>query len=144
MIARLEQGLQHASCVDFQGKGVLILGESGSGKSTLALSCIGLGAVLVGDDYVDLLIQDRRIIAKKPPNISDLIEVPGVGILNCECIDSTKLVLAVDLSQSEADRLPPTRHIALQNCEIPLIYGGNIPYLHSVIIQFLKAGRANV
>lgn len=136
--------MKHASCVDFDGKGVLILGASGSGKSSLALACMSLGARLVGDDYVELSVEADGVYANSPPNIAGLIEVPKVGILNCDHIQQTKLALAIDLSSEEADRLPPTRHIALQNREIPLIYGANIPYLHSVVFQFLKAGRAHV
>jgi len=136
--------MQHASCVDVDGKGVLIVGASGSGKSSLALACISLGAVLVGDDYVDLSLEAEGIIANSPPNISGLIEVPKVGILNCDHIDRTKLALVVDLSVEEAERFPPHRHITLRNREIPLIYGANIPYLHTVVFQFLKAGRAHV
>jgi HPr kinase/phosphorylase len=142
--ARLDIGFQHASCVDFNGRGVLILGASGSGKSSLALACISLGAVLVGDDYVDLNIQNGAIVAQRPPNIAGMIEVAKVGILNCVFIERTKLALVIDMSQSEVERLPPQRHIALQDCDIPLIYGANIPYLHSVAYQFVTAGRADV
>jgi len=53
LIKALDIGMKHASCVDFDGKGVLILGASGSGKSSLALACMSLGARLVGDDYVE-------------------------------------------------------------------------------------------
>ena len=67
MTAKLETGLQHASCVDFDGHGVLILGSSGSGKSSLALACISIGARLVGDDYVDLNVEQGAIIARPPP-----------------------------------------------------------------------------
>lgn len=144
MSHELEIGLQHGCCVDFENKGLLILGASGSGKSTLALACIGLGAVLVGDDYVELAIDGQDIIAKSPPNINGLIEVAGVGVLNCDYIKQTKLRLVIDLSIEEAARLPQTRHVKLQNREIPLIYGRNIPYLHNVAMQYLKAGRADV
>lgn len=141
---QLKAGLQHASCVDFDGKGVLILGASGSGKSSLALACISLGAVLVGDDYVDLSSQANQIVAARPPNIAGLIEVPRVGVLNCAFIERTFLALAIDMSQAEVDRLPPQRSIHLENCEIPLIYGADIPYLHSVAYQLVTAGRADV
>lgn len=140
----LNIGLQHASCVDFDGKGVLILGDSGSGKSSLALACISIGARLVGDDYVDLTVDQGAIIAGCPPHIAGLIEVAKVGVLNCDYINSTKLALAIDISQAEVARMPPQRHIALQECDIPLIYGANIPYLHSVALQFVTAGRADV
>jgi HPr kinase/phosphorylase len=140
----LDTGLQHGSCVDFDGRGVLILGASGSGKSSLALACISIGATLVGDDCVELSIDHGAIIARRPPNIAGLIEVAKVGVLNCEFIECTKLALAIDVSQAEVERFPPHRHIALQDCDIPLIYGANIPYLHSVALQYVTAGRADV
>lgn len=144
MTRTLDTGLQHASCVDFKGRGVLIFGASGSGKSSLALACISIGARLVGDDYVDLSVEQDKIIARRPPNIAGLIEVARVGILNCDYIENTNLVLAIDMSQAEVERLPPRRHISLQECDIPLIYGADIPYLHSVAFQFVTAGRADV
>ena len=144
MKRQIDQGLQHASCVDFEGKGVLILGASGSGKSSLAIACMSLGATLVGDDYVDIQLESDQIVAKRPPNISGLIEVPKIGILKCTHLEKTKIALAVDMSKNETARLPRRRHIVLQNCEIPLIYGGKVPYLHSVVHQFLKGGFADV
>lgn len=140
----LSTGIHHASCVEFDGQGLLILGASGSGKSTLAIACLGLGAVLIGDDYVRLEVDQDQIIAKRPPNIEGLIEVPKVGILRCDFKESTKLALAIDLSETETKRLPPRRHIRLQNCEIPLIYGADIPYLHFIAKQFLQTGFADV
>jgi HPr kinase/phosphorylase len=142
--ATLKTGLLHASCVDFDGRGILIIGASGSGKSSLALACISLGAVLVGDDYVDLSVESDRIVATHPPNISGLIEVPRVGVLNCSFIERTFVALAIDMSQAEVDRLPPRRSLYVEKYEIPLIYGADIPYLHSVAYQLVTAGRADV
>ena len=50
----------HASCVALAGRGLLIRGAPGSGKSTLALTLMGLGADLVGDDRIDLRLEDRH------------------------------------------------------------------------------------
>jgi len=45
------QNLQvHASCVDFQGKGVLFVGPHGAGKTTLALTAIASGFRALTDD----------------------------------------------------------------------------------------------
>ena len=140
----LYEGIQHACCVDFDGNGLLILGKSGSGKSSLAIACMGLGAVLVGDDYVTLKIQNKNIIAISPPNIAGLIEVPKVGILKCDYKEQTKLVLAIDVSRGEINRLPVSRSIKLKNCGIPLIYGARIPHLHSVAYQLIKGGLSGI
>ena len=40
----------HASSVDINGKGVVILGKSGAGKSNLAIKLISMGAKLISDD----------------------------------------------------------------------------------------------
>ena len=91
----LKKGLQHGSCVDFNGKGLLILGDPRSGKSSLALACMSIGAILVGDDYIVLNTCDNKIIANNPPNISGKIEVSRVGILNCDFIKKTKIDLKI-------------------------------------------------
>jgi len=44
--------MAHATCVAFEGKGVLLRGPSGCGKSDLALRAIAEGARLIADDYV--------------------------------------------------------------------------------------------
>lgn len=40
----------HASCIDLDGKGVLIVGAHGAGKTTLALTAISCGFRALGDD----------------------------------------------------------------------------------------------
>ena len=59
---KLKIGIQHGSCVDFNGKGLLILGAPRSGKSSLAIACMSIGATLVGDDYISLNVCDNKII----------------------------------------------------------------------------------
>ena len=45
----------HATCVDINGSGVLIVGRSGSGKSSLAINLLALGSTLVADDQCELV-----------------------------------------------------------------------------------------
>ena len=138
----LKKGLQHGSCVDFNGKGLLILGDPRSGKSSLALACMSIGAILVGDDYIVLNTCDNKIIANNPPNISGKIEVSRVGILNCDFIKKTKIDLVINMSEIEISRLPKKRYISLDNCQVSLIYGAKIPNLHSIALQYFKKGFA--
>ena len=138
----LKKGLQHGSCVDFNGKGLLILGDPRSGKSSLALACMSIGAILVGDDYIVLNTCDNKIIANNPPNISGKIEVSRVGILNCDFIKKTKIDLVINMSEIEISRLPRKRYISLDKCQVSLIYGANIPNLHSIALQYFKKGFA--
>ena len=138
----LKIGIQHGSCVDFNGKGLLILGAPRSGKSSLAIACMSIGATLVGDDYISLNVCDNKIIATSPPNIMGKIEISKVGILNCDYTKNTNINLVINLSEVEKIRLPKRRFINLNSCKVPLIYGGNIPNLHSVAMQFFKKGFA--
>ena len=47
--------IMHATCVDVNGSGVLIVGHSGSGKSSLAINLLALGSKLVADDQCALV-----------------------------------------------------------------------------------------
>lgn len=51
----------HAAALEFEGRGVLLVGESGAGKSTTAVACALEGAGLLGDDLC-LVDAERRII----------------------------------------------------------------------------------
>ena len=73
--------LLQATCVAIDGRGVLIRGAPGSGKSSLALALIDRGAVLVGDDGVELSPQGEQLHASPPPNTAGLLEVRNVGLI---------------------------------------------------------------
>ena len=67
--------LIQATCVAIGGRGVLIQGPPGSGKSSLALALIDRGAMLVGDDGLNVEAQGAVLRAFPPPRIAGLIEV---------------------------------------------------------------------
>lgn len=90
--------LIHASCVEFNGKGILISGPSGSGKSDLALRLIEAGAILVADDIVD--VAEEKQIASCPKKLEGLLEVRGIGILNFEFKRETTIFLRLNLCRS--------------------------------------------
>ena len=116
----------HASCVAFDGRGVLLCGPSGAGKSDLALRAIEAGARLVADDVTVLSLREGSLWAAPLPQAGGRLEVRGLGILRFEALEGAPLVLAVDLQPPE--RLPeeewravlgrPLRHIRLQPFEI--------------------------
>jgi len=109
----------HATCVSVDGQGVLLRGLSGSGKSDLALRLIDQGAMLVADDRVNLDIKDGHIIASAPPEIADLFEVRGVGILRLASLDTVAVRLVVDLVDTDdVPRLPATATTDLLGAEI--------------------------
>ena len=114
--------LHHATCVEFEGKGVVILGSSNSGKSDLALRLIDEGATLVSDDYVDITCDQGQLIANCAPNIEGLIEVRGVGLIKMDYLKSTTLHLALELTHREKiERLPIDKVFDQEGCQIPLL-----------------------
>jgi HPr kinase/phosphorylase len=107
----------HATCVDVDGHGILILGRPGSGKSDLALRLIdepgcGLTGVerrsfLVADDQVVIERTSFGIVARPPAALEGRIEVRGIGILDIAFHAETTLCLLVRLMDASAiDRMP--------------------------------------
>ncbi len=116
----------HASCIAFEGMGVLLRGPSDAGKSDLALRAIEAGGQLVADDLVALELRGGRVWASPLPRADGRLEVRGIGIVRLPALDGAPLVLIADLSAPE--RLPepeiesllgvPVRRIRLAPFEI--------------------------
>jgi HPr kinase/phosphorylase len=99
--------LLHATCVTFDGHGLLLTGPSGSGKSDLALRLLRCGAGLVSDDQVEVGAADSCLIATAPAAISGLIEVRGVGLVQLPTVARSVLRLVLELTPNEeVPRLP--------------------------------------
>jgi len=131
----------HASCVAVDGRGLLILGPSGSGKSSLALQMIGLGAMLVADDQVDVTLAGDALVAGAPPALAGLIEARGVGLLRTEAVTGVPLHLAVDLGQPASPRLPDRHGIVLLETRIDLVKGPLNAHLPAALLLHLRGGR---
>ena len=67
--------MEHATCVDIKGSGVLIVGSSGSGKSGLAIGLIALGASLVADDQCEISVENDKLYVSKPKSLPKCIEM---------------------------------------------------------------------
>ena len=112
----------HATCVAFDGQGVLLRGPPGSGKSDLAARAIESGARLVADDRVTLVRRSATIIASAPPSIRGMIELRGLGILRIDAVEETPLALVVDLAPPrEIERLPEPAHCDIMGVALPFI-----------------------
>lgn len=102
---------------------------------------MALGAQLVADDQTILTAQGDALIATCPPALHGMIEARGVGILNAEALASASLVLAVDMDQTEAQRLPPLRSVTFLERTITLVHSVPSPHFPAALVQYLRAGR---
>jgi HPr kinase/phosphorylase len=131
----------HASCVAVGGRGLLILGPSGSGKSALALQLMAFGADLVADDRTQISLCDGQLRASCPAALCGLIEARGIGILRAPFVTSVPLVLAVDLGQSEGQRLPLRHKIVVLGQDIELVFAIEGNHFPAALLCYLKGGR---
>ncbi len=99
--------LVHGTCIAIHDTGVLLRGAPGSGKSDLALRLIDGGAHLVADDQVSVTAADAGPAATAPSQISGMIEVRGIGIVEMPAQHSVVLACVFDLVPAgDIDRLP--------------------------------------
>lgn len=136
----VENEIVHASAVQLDGRGVLILGPSGCGKSGLALRLIALGAVLIADDRVILSRRDAALWAEAPASIAGLIEARGVGLIRTTYA-AGPINLVVDLGEAASDRLPPFRNTCVADVTLPLVLGPLTDHLSNTISLLLRGGR---
>jgi serine kinase of HPr protein (carbohydrate metabolism regulator) len=110
----------HASTVTIDGQALLITGVSGSGKSDLALRLIDRGAKLISDDYTLLTRVGSVLMASSPATIKGKLEVRGIGIVDCEALDSASAALIVRLDEKPA-RMPEDRQQDIAGVLLPTI-----------------------
>ncbi|MEM7075662.1 MAG: HPr kinase/phosphatase C-terminal domain-containing protein [Pseudomonadota bacterium] len=132
---------RHATCVAIAGRGALITGPSGYGKSGLALQLIGLGATLVSDDRTHLRRDGSALIATAPATLSGRIEARFVGILSSPAVPQAQVVLIVDLSTEENQRLPAMHRDTLLGVELPVIRKSTAAHFPSAVALYLRGGR---
>ena len=123
----------HATCVDVNGSGVLIVGHSGSGKSSLAINLLALGSKLVADDQCELLKKNNRFSVSKPASLPNSIEIRGVGLVSVPMVVETRLDWVVNMDEAEKERMPDLRFTEIDGYKIPTIFGKNMDDLASRI-----------
>lgn len=120
----------HASAVLVGDRAILIRGPSGSGKSSLAFDLILAGragqsakATLIGDDRVRLTVRDGTLFVQNVTELAGMIEIRGLGIRKIEAVSEAIVSLVVDLSASDAERLPPPEALktVISGVELPRI-----------------------
>lgn len=132
----------HASCVAVDGRGLLILGPSGSGKSSLAIRLLSRGALLVSDDQTAVVSQGDSLVASCPnPALRGLVESRGLGILRAPFAETAQLFLAVDLGQSETQRLPSERQVTIAGNALPLVLQVQNDHFPDALMLYLRHGR---
>jgi serine kinase of HPr protein (carbohydrate metabolism regulator) len=114
--------LLQASCVAIAGRAVLITGAPGVGKSSLALALIDRGAVLIGDDGVNLTADKGQLFASPPANICGLLEVRNLGLLEFPVATHQRVVLTVKLTSGAPRFIEQARSTMICGCPIPELY----------------------
>ena len=125
--------IMHATCVDINGSGVLIVGRSGSGKSSLAINLLALGSTLVADDQCELVKKNNRFRISKPASLPNSIEIRGVGLVSVPMVVETSLDWVVNMDEAETERMPDLRFTEIDGYKIPTIFGKNMDDLASRI-----------
>ena len=123
----------HATCVDVNGSGVLIVGHSGSGKSSLAINLLALGSKLVADDQCALVKKNKKFCVFKPASLPNSIEIRGVGLVSVPMVVETSLDWVVNMDEAEKERMPDLRFTEIDGYKIPTIFGKNMDDLASRI-----------
>jgi len=125
--------IMHATCVDINGSGVLIVGRSGSGKSSLAINLIALGSTLVADDQCEIVKKNNKLSVFKPTSLPSSIEIRGVGLVSLPMAVETSLDWVVNMDEAETQRMPDLQFTEIDGYRIPTIFGKNMDDLASRI-----------
>lgn len=136
----------HASAVAVGDRAVLIRGPSGCGKSRLAFDLICAGrtgmippTTLIGDDRIVLSVHDGALIATGAAKLKGMIEIRGLGIRRTDFADHGTLALVVDMSSSDAERMPPPHVLSthISGVQLPRIPVGRGHNPLPLIVAFL-------
>ncbi len=116
----------HATTLQVQGRGVMIMGRSGAGKTELALTLVerallrGEAASLVADDRTLLHVESGRLIASVPAALAGGVEIRGAGLFKVPFVESAPLYLVVRLvDRDEAERYPSDETWGFEGVSLP-------------------------
>jgi serine kinase of HPr protein (carbohydrate metabolism regulator) len=116
----------HATTVQLQGRGVMLMGKSGAGKTELALTLVERAivrneqAALVADDRTLLHVESGKLIASVPQTLAGGVEIRGAGLFAVAYVEQTPLDLVVRLvERDEAERYPSGENWHFEGIEVP-------------------------
>jgi serine kinase of HPr protein (carbohydrate metabolism regulator) len=113
----------HASCVQQNGVGIVLLGASGAGKSDFALRLIDAGALLVADDRLQVEATGTGLVGRPAEALAGLLEVRGVGILRIPYCRASPLGLVVELDGAKPMiRMPQPATYAILGTALRLLH----------------------
>ncbi len=102
---------------------------------------MALGAQLVGDDQVDMFVQNDQVMANAVAPIKGLIEARGIGLLRAASVGPVPLAYIVDLDQTVSARLPEPFDVYVLKRAVPLLRGAGVPNLAAGLMQLVRMGR---
>ncbi len=141
--SKITSKIIHASSIEINGRGAVILGKSGTGKSNLAIKLISMGANLISDDQTHLKLTEDKIIITKPISTPKLIEARGIGLLHAPYVLSSELFCFIKITDLELPRLP---HSKIKNClgkKIKMLEFNPIYNNESALFLGLRYGISN-
>jgi serine kinase of HPr protein (carbohydrate metabolism regulator) len=118
----MTQPVKHqATSVAVAGRAVMIEGPPGTGKSSLVLALIDRGAILIGDDGVELERDGARLLASPVPETAGLLEVRNLGIVTMPTAARIVVALVIVLDR-EAPRFITEAEAAMRHgAALPLV-----------------------
>jgi serine kinase of HPr protein (carbohydrate metabolism regulator) len=111
----------HATTLQVQGRGVMIMGRSGAGKTELALTLVerallrGEVASLVADDRTLLHVESGTLIASVPAALAGGVEIRGAGLFKVAFAEAVPLYVDRD----EAERYPSGEMWEFEGISLP-------------------------
>jgi HPr kinase/phosphorylase len=145
--------------MDVMGQGLMITGASGVGKSETALELINKGYHLISDDVIEFYLDSNEDpVGRAHPEIRNLLEVRGLGIINISdvfgasaVLEEKKLDLAIKLERwdpkKKYDRLgEDSQTLTVLGKEVPLFTlpvapGRNVSTIIEVAVRHFLARK---
>ena len=138
----------HATAISYSGMGCLIRGASGTGKSRLAADALMLGAKLIADDRVRLMLNNGFVVAAAMPEFMGVLEMRHFGLIRVEdhhMVSPHNLHVVIELDAQSDTRLPERDTCAFFGIEMPLLRLPPVPRISAaallLYLQAMQSGR---